>query len=205
MILRNYLSHKMCYNNQDSVFMLPYDLLGGIIMATKRQLKKQDAMKTKAVQAAETAAEIKETTEQKVAEVKNVTEEKVAEVKKAAPEKAAEVKKAVTEKAVEVKKAVTEKAAEVKKATEEKVEEAGTAVKKAAKKAAPKKEIKTTLIVEHQGKQVGDKEMIAAVKKSWTKSGKKVGDIKSMTLYVKPEEEAVYYVINDTETGKVEF
>lgn len=47
--------------------------------------------------------------------------------------------------------------------------------------------------------------MIAAVKKAWTKSGKKVGDIKTMTLYVKPEENAVYYVINDTETGKTEF
>lgn len=145
-------------------------------MATKRQLKKQDTMKAKAAQVVEEkAAEIKETTKKAVAEVKKVTEEKVAEVKEAA----------------------TEKAVEVKKTTETK--------KAAPKKAAAKKEIKTTLIVEHQGKQVGDKEMVAAVKKAWTKSGKKIGDIKTMTLYVKPEEAAVYYVINDTETGKVEF
>ena len=43
------------------------------------------------------------------------------------------------------------------------------------------------------------------VKKAWTKSGKKVGDIKEMDLYIKPEENAVYYVINGTETGAVEF
>ena len=61
------------------------------------------------------------------------------------------------------------------------------------------------MIVEHQGKQVEDKDMIAAVKKAWTKSGRKIGDIKTMTLYVKPEEAAVYYVINTTETGSVAF
>ena len=73
------------------------------------------------------------------------------------------------------------------------------------KKTATKKEIKTTLIVEYCGKQVEDKAMIAAVKKDWTKAGHKVGEIKSMELYVKPEDDAVYYVINTTETGKVEF
>ena len=41
--------------------------------------------------------------------------------------------------------------------------------------------------------------------KAWTKSGGKVGDIKSVDLYIKPEESAVYYVINKTETGSVAF
>ena len=43
------------------------------------------------------------------------------------------------------------------------------------------------------------------MKKAWTASGKKVGDIKTMDLYIKPEETTVYYVINGTETGSVEF
>ena len=30
-------------------------------------------------------------------------------------------------------------------------------------------------------------------------------DLKEMDLYIKPEENAVYYVINGTETGAVEF
>lgn len=98
------------------------------------------------------------------------------------------------------------KATQAVKETAEKVAEKTVSETKAAvKKATAKKEIKTTLVVEHQGKQVEDKTMIAAVKKAWTKSGKKIGDIKTMTLYVKPEESAVYYVINTTETGSVEF
>ena len=49
-----------------------------------------------------------------------------------------------------------------------------------------------------------DKAILAAVKKAWTESGNKVGDMKTVELYIKPEEAAVYYVINGTETGKVE-
>ncbi len=64
---------------------------------------------------------------------------------------------------------------------------------------------KTSIFVEYQGKQAGDKAIIAAVKKAWTESGHKVGDMKTVELYIKPEEDSVYYVINETETGKVEF
>ena len=119
--------------------------------------------------------------------------------------KAAPVVEKVAEKAAPVVEKVVEKTAPaVEKAAEKVVEETKEAAKK-VRKAAPKKEMKTTLIVEHQGKQVEDIDMIAAVKKAWTKSGRKIGDIKTMTLYVKPEEAAVYYVINTTETGSVAF
>jgi len=64
---------------------------------------------------------------------------------------------------------------------------------------------KTSMFVEYQGKQVEDKAIIAAVKKAWTEAGNKVGDMKIVELYIKPEEASVYYVINETETGKVEF
>ncbi len=89
--------------------------------------------------------------------------------------------------------------------TETKVEAPVKEATKEVKKAAPKKEVKTTLFVQYFGKEVAEKDMIASVKKAWTKAGNKVGDIKTITLYVKPEESAVYYVINGTETGKVEF
>ena len=147
-------------------------------MATKRQVKKQEsklnAMKAKAAPVVEKVAE------------------------KAAPV----VEKVVEKTAPAVEKVVEKTAPAVEKAAEKVVEETKEAAKK-VRKAAPKKEMKTTLIVEHQGKQ--DKDMIAAVKKAWTKSGRKIGDIKTMTLYVKPEEAAVYYVINTTETGSVAF
>ena len=64
---------------------------------------------------------------------------------------------------------------------------------------------KTSLFVEYNGNKVEDKAIVAAVKKEWTEAGHKVGEIKTMELYVKPEEAAVYYVINETETGKVNF
>lgn len=68
-----------------------------------------------------------------------------------------------------------------------------------------KKSAETKLVVEYHGKQVEEKDMIASVKAAWTKSGKKESDIQTMTLYVKPEENAIYYVINETETGKADF
>ena len=71
-----------------------------------------------------------------------------------------------------------------------------TAKKTTARKTTAKKEIKVSAFVEYFGKQVEEKDMIARVKKAWTSSGKKIGDIKTMELYIKPEESAVYYVIN---------
>ena len=114
-------------------------------MATKRQVKKQEsklnAMKAKAAPVVEKVAE------------------------KAAPV----VEKVVEKTAPAVEKVVEKTAPAVEKAAEKVVEETKEAAKK-VRKAAPKKEMKTTLIVEHQGKQVEDKDMIAAVKKAWTKS-----------------------------------
>ncbi len=68
-----------------------------------------------------------------------------------------------------------------------------------------KKEIKVKAVVQYQGKQVEEKEIIGNVKKAWTKTGGKVRDIKSIDLYIKPEEDKVYYVINGTDTGDVAF
>lgn len=136
--------------------------------------------------------------------VSNVTK-KVEAVK----ETAAAVKAEVEKKAEAVKQAVETKAVE-EKVTEDKVaEEKKTVVKKAAakkepaKRTAAKKEMKVNAFVEFYGQQTEEKDIVARVKKAWTKSGKKVGDIKTMDLYIKPEENAVYYVINGTNAGSV--
>lgn len=92
-----------------------------------------------------------------------------------------------------------------KKQTKEQENTVEVTTEKATKKTTTKKEIKTSLFVEYAEKQVAEKDIIAAVKKVWTKAGHKIGEIKTMELYVKPEESAVYYVINKTESGKVEF
>jgi len=71
---------------------------------------------------------------------------------------------------------------------------------------ATKKALKTSIVVQSSGREITDKEIIASVKKAWTEeTGKKVGDMETLTVYVKADEAAAYYVVNDTETGKVEF
>lgn len=65
--------------------------------------------------------------------------------------------------------------------------------------------LKMKTFVEYNGKQVEEKELIANVKKVWVEAGNKVGDIKTLDLYIKPEEAAVYYVINEKEKGSIEF
>lgn len=95
---------------------------------------------------------------------------------------------------------VTEvKAAEVKAETKTeapKAEEPKKETKKAPAKRVAAKDIKTSVVVQFAGKEVTEKELIAAVKKAYTKKGNKVGDIKTIEIYVKPEENAAYYVVN---------
>lgn len=151
--------------------------------------------KTKDIKiAANVMADSIKTEEKAKAEIKNeitpqIKEKVEAKVEKAAADSVEKItKKAVkgADAAKNVAKAVTKTATKT--------------VKKAAKK-----DIKVKAFVEYYGKQVEEKDIIARVKKAWTKSGKKVGDIKEMDLYIKPEENAVYYVINGTESGAVEF
>lgn len=100
-------------------------------------------------------------------------------------------------------------AAEVK--TEKKAPAKTTAAKAAAPKTGAKKTtvkktaVKETVYVQFMGNEVSTDEIMKKVKENWTKVLKnKVGDMKSVTLYVKPEEGKAYFVINDDVTGSVE-
>ena len=135
----------------------------------------------------------------KTAPVKAETVKKTEPMKTSTTEKAAAN---ITEEKQEVK---TEVKPEVKEETKALVEKKAPAKKAPAKKTTAKKDIKVKAVVEYYGKQVEEKDMIAAVKKAWTKSGRKVADIKTIDLYIKPEEGAVYYVINGIDTGAVAF
>ena len=115
------------------------------------------------------------------------------EVKKAAGEVKKTVEETAEKAAKEVKKTAEKVTKEVKKA----------APKTTAKKSAAKKEIKTEVVLQYGEKEVNTKDMIASVKKDWTKQKHKISEIKSIELYVKPEDYAVYYVINGEHTGKV--
>ena len=127
-------------------------------------------------------------------------------VKAAAAEAAAAVEKNETVKTVAKAAGRTAKAAEktVKEAAK-KVEEVTTEAKKTVAKAAEKKAVKETVYLQYMGKEISKDDLMKQVKDIWTKQmKKKVGDMKTVTLYLKPEENKAYYVINGDVTGSVE-
>ncbi len=64
--------------------------------------------------------------------------------------------------------------------------------------------MKTNVTVEYAGNQYEERAILSGIKDAWVAAGKKVKDIKELSVYIKPEECAAYYVINDKESGKVD-
>ena len=144
-------------------------------MANRRQAKKNAAA---AVNKEPAKKEVKTT-------VAEETAEKVTAVEKVA-EKAAEVKEAVKEKVAEVKE--TTKAAKAE--TAEKAEPKKTPGRKAA--------VKEEFVLEFAGKQITQEEIKKKVKENWTKVQKnKIKDIKTIKVFLQPENSCAYYTIND--------
>ena len=133
-----------------------------------------------------------------------------------------EVKKPVAAKAAETKAAVpaeakTEVKAEVKAAPAKKtpVKAAAPApakkapVKKApakkapAKTAAPMTEVKEQFYIQFLGKDLEKDEIISRAKAAYKEAGNKAA-VKSLDVYVKFEESAVYYVVNGDISGRFE-
>ena len=149
---------------------------------------KTAAPKAEKVTAAPKAAEPKA---EKTTAAAAAKAEKAAAAAKAKAEKAAAAAAAKAEKAAAAAAAKAEKAAAAAKA---KAEKAPVVRKRAAKKAEVK------LYVQYQGVERSQEEIVEAVKAAWTGAA-----IETLELYVKPEDGAVYYVINGTESGKVDF
>lgn len=87
-------------------------------------------------------------------------------------------------------KAAAAKTAEAKKAEAVKEEKAP------AKKAPARKALQSTLYVQFAGKEFTEKELVDAAKKAYVALGHKVSDIKTLEVYVKPEESVAYYAVN---------
>ncbi len=142
--------------------------------------------------------------------VKNVTPAKTSEQIKAtevSKESAATPAKAAAAKAAPAK----EEKAPVKK-TEVKEEKAPAKKAEAPKKAAKttktvktaKETVSQNVYVQFDGKEVKTEELVEQVKAIWTGEGHRASSIKSLEVYVKPEDAAAYYVINGKDTGKIE-
>ena len=151
---------------------------------------------------AKAKAKATKATTKKVADVKEVKEE----IKVEAPKAEAVVEEAPK---AEVKvEEVSETVEEAPKA-EAVVEEAPKAeAKKApAKKATTKKaaaKSETVVTVQFQGKEVAIATVEERVKAQFVAEGNKESAIKTLNIYVKPEELSAYYVINGDVTGRVD-
>ena len=135
--------------------------------------------------------------------------------KKAEPVKTSEPVKAVESVSKEATAAPAKEAAV--KAEPVKEEKAPAKKTAAPKKAAPKTTAKTTktaktakeavsqnVYIQFAGKELKTEELVEQVKALWTADGHRVSSIKSLELYVKPEDSAAYYVINGKENGKID-
>lgn len=142
------------------------------------------------------------------------TTKKAEDVKINAPVKTVETVKTETV-APAVKAEVKETVKEAPKA--EVKAEAVKAEKKAEVKAAPKKrgpkpktektekkEAVQNVYVQFAGKEILTADLAAQVTEKWVALGHRASSIKELNLYVKPEDNAAYYVINGKESGKIE-
>ncbi len=127
---------------------------------------------------------------------KKTQEEQVEEVMEAAKKAVATTKKAT--------KKATEKAAVAAKEAAKKADSMTSEAKKAVAKAA-KKPLKEEVYLQYAGKEINKENVVKNVKEIWTKDlGNKIGDISTLTLYLKPEENKAYYVINGETSGSVD-
>lgn len=60
------------------------------------------------------------------------------------------------------------------------------------------------VIIQYSGNEFITKEILAKVKKMWVNQGNDENSINIIDLYIKPEENTAYYVINKEFNGKVD-
>ena len=141
----------------------------------------------------------------KAAPAVKAAEEKKPEVKAAAPVKEVEAKKAEVKKAAPAAKA--EQKAPAKKAPAKKAEvkkAAAPAAKTAEKKAPVKKaaKVEETVNFQFSGKSYTPDDLMKIFRDVWKydMNGREE-DIRNVELYVKPEENTTYFVVNGSITG----
>ena len=141
-----------------------------------------------------------------VAKNNAIKAEKTNQVKEAEPktnEKASDVLQAAKNAAQDVKTAVKESASEVKEtAKPAREKKPSRAAKKAAK--AAKEELKPEVFIQYQGNEAIVADVIEKAKNEFVADGHRASSIKSLQVYLKPEEFAAYYVINQKFAGRVD-
>jgi hypothetical protein len=62
-----------------------------------------------------------------------------------------------------------------------------------------------TVLIQYAGKELDVNELRKKVVAAHIEAGHRAGRINKLTLYIKPEDQKVYYVINDKITGDIDF
>lgn len=108
-----------------------------------------------------------------------------------------------TQETEEKSEEVAEKKPRAKRTVKEKAED--TEEKKPAAKRTAKKAVKANIVVQTNGREISMEDAIERATEDWCKSGNDRADLKEIAVYVKPEEMAIFYVINGRATGRVTF
>lgn len=155
-------------------------------MATKKTETAKTAVKEEVKKA---AAKAEATTAKAKTAVKDAAVKADKEVKAAAEKTEKAVKSSAKKTKADVKEATQKVEKEVKSATKK----AEKAVKKTAQKIATKE-----VYFEFGGKQINTAEVADKIEKEYD------GKVKSLRIYIKAEDNAAYYVVNDKDLGKIE-
>ena len=81
---------------------------------------------------------------------------------------------------------------------------ARTAAKRAVKAAAPAPEKLEELVIQYGVMEWKGAELMVRAKAAYAAEGHRISSIKSLSLYVKPEERKAYYVVNEKTTGSID-
>ncbi|SER42755.1 DUF6465 family protein [Lachnobacterium bovis] len=121
---------------------------------------------------------------------------KATKTTKSQPKATKEVKKAKTP------KEVTKKEEKTSKTTTKKATSKTTA--KTTSKASKAKSVEAALVVQYQDCEVNVEEIKESVKSQFISEGHDEKEIENVAIYVKPEDNSAYYVINEEFNGRVD-
>lgn len=161
-------------------------------------------------------SENKEDVTSEVQEVTQTVEEKPKRTKKAATSKKTNTKKEDTNKIKEQVMIEEEKPKTTKKSTTKKSEEKPKTTKKSTvkktelnvkeeiKSETTEKKTRTTkikekIVIEYMQNTYNKDDIIEKVKQKWEEQGNNIKNIKSIELYIQPDNKKVYYVINEVD------
>lgn len=153
----------------------------------KRTVAATKLNETKAVKVAVEPKPVEVESTVKVSDVTQTAKAVVADTKEAAKETGAKVAAKVEEKK-EAVKAVAKSAAAKKKAT----------------KSAEKEPLKPEVFIQFQGREAVIDDVVSKATAQYVAEGHRASSIKSLQVYLKPEDYAAYYVINQKFAGKID-